>query len=123
MIIWKRYETALRILAEDKLVTLPAIPPHCKHNAHLFYMLMRTYGEQSKLLMALKEIGIGAVFHYVPLHSSDAGKKFGRIGSAMTVTDDLANRLIRLPIYPDLTEAEVGLICKKVIGLIELGKH
>lgn len=117
MSIWTRYETALAPLEKENIVSLPVIPSACIHNAHLFYLLTRTHKEQEGLLVALKEKEIGAVFHYVPLHSTDAGKKFGRIGSAMAVTDDLANRLVRLPIYPDLTEAEVNLITESVVGL------
>ena len=115
MAIWKRYETTLRSLAKESLVTLPVIPSTCDHNAHLFYVLTGTHREQDELLAALKENGVGAVFHYVPLHSSEAGRKFGRTGSRMAVTDDLSNRLVRLPIYPDLTEVEVGLICESVM--------
>ncbi len=115
MDIWKRYETALGGLAEEGLVSLPVVPSTCVHNAHLFYLLTRTHAERSGLLAALRGNGIGAVFHYVPLHSSDAGKRFGRTGSSMEVTDDLSNRLVRLPIYPDLTAAEFGLVCESVI--------
>lgn len=118
MVIWKRYEMALRSLEKDNRVTLPVIPPYCSHNAHLFYILTRTYRDRHQLLMKLKESGIGAVFHYVPLHSSEAGRKFGRIGSAMDVTEDLANRLIRLPIYPTLTGGEANQICESIVRLI-----
>ena len=119
MLIWKRYETALRSLQERGLITLPIIPRDCSHNAHMFYLLTRTHRMQNELLVALKGDGIAAVFHYVPLHSSDAGKKFGRTGSSMEVTDDLANRLVRLPIYPDLSESEVGMICASVMHFMD----
>lgn len=115
MSIWKRYKTELGCLAKQGVFSLPVIPPNCDHNAHLFYMLTRTHREQNELLTELKEGGIGAVFHYVPLHSSEAGRRFGRTGSLMTVTEDLADRLVRLPIYPDLTNTDVTLICDHVL--------
>lgn len=118
MAFWSRYQAAFQKLESDNLVILSKVPPDCIHNAHIFYMLMRTHQAQSDLLNKLKENGISAVFHYVPLHSSDAGIKYGRIGSAMTITDDLPNRLIRLPIYPDLAPAEFDSICKTVKKVI-----
>lgn len=118
MVFWMRYQAAFQSLEIDNLIILPKIPVECIHNAHIFYMLMRTHQTQNDMLTGLKESGISAVFHYVPLHSSDAGLKYGRTGSAMTVTDDLPNRLVRLPIYPDLAEVEFGAVCKTVKRLV-----
>lgn len=114
MAIWKRYESALRSLEKDGFVTLPVIPCECVHNAHMFYLLTRTHGEQVALLAALKAKGVNAVFHYIPLHATDAGRKFGRIGSTMPVTEDLSDRLVRLPLYPALTEGEIAFICATI---------
>jgi len=111
MAIWKRYESALRSLEKSGFVSLPVIPCECTHNAHMFYLLTRTHDEQVALLAALKAKGVNAVFHYVPLHATDAGRKFGRAGSAMSVTEDLSDRLVRLPLYPALTEDEIAYIC------------
>lgn len=118
MAIWKRYELALRSLENDGLVTLPAIPDECNHNAHMFYLVTQNHVEQVDLLAALKASGINAVFHYVPLHSTDAGKKFGRTDSTMLVTDDLPDRLIRLPLYPALSEDEIANICTAIESFI-----
>ena len=71
--------------------------------------------KQKQVLAALNREQIGAVFHYVPLHSTEFGAKLGRVGSKMKYTDDLANRLIRLPIYPKLTEENINKICNAVI--------
>jgi dTDP-4-amino-4,6-dideoxygalactose transaminase len=112
MAIWQQYEVSFNRLAAANLITMPSIPEGCIHNAHLFYILTNSHQEQVNLLAELKKDGVGAVFHYVPLHNSDAGEKFGRVGSTMVVTDELANRLVRLPIYPDLTADELELICQ-----------
>lgn len=114
MVIWNQYKSMLRNLEHDGFITLPVIPDGCIHNAHMFYILARTHAEQIALLAALKAKEINAVFHYVPLHSAEAGRKFGRIGSPMTVTEDISDRLIRLPLYPSLTPDSVALVCKTV---------
>ena len=110
MKIWIRYAEFLSSFEKHGLISLPTIPHHCSHNAHMFYLVTRTHEVQRELLQALKGDGVSAVFHYVPLHSSDAGKRFGLVGSSMAVTDDLSNRLVRLPIYPDLTDAMLDQI-------------
>jgi dTDP-4-amino-4,6-dideoxygalactose transaminase len=112
--IWNHYLLQFRALEQQGRITLPTIPSGCEHNAHLFYVLTASHDEQSGLLAALKADGIGAVFHYVPLHSSDAGIRLGRAASAMCVTDELANRVVRLPLYPGLTEDEFGRVCGAV---------
>jgi len=114
MEIWDRYRVWLSELEQQGRITLPTIPAGCEHNAHLLYLLARSHDEQSSLLAALKADGIGAVFHYVPLHSSDAGARLGRTGSAMRVTDELANRVVRLPLYPGLADGEFGKVCGAV---------
>jgi dTDP-4-amino-4,6-dideoxygalactose transaminase len=114
MAIWKRYESALRSLEKNGFVSLPVIPCECAHNAHMFYLLTRTHDEQVALLAALKAKGINAVFHYIPLHATDAGRKFGRASSAMSVTEDLSDRLVRLPLYPALIEDEITYICAAI---------
>lgn len=94
------------------------MPDHIAHNAHIFYVMARDAAEQQRLLGGLKAAGINAVFHYVPLHSSDAGLRFGRVGSAMTVTDDLSARLVRLPLYFDLAESEVVSIANTTLSIL-----
>lgn len=114
MAIWKQYGSTLQRLENDGFVTLPVIPNECVHNAHMFYLLTRTHSEQIALLAALKTKGINAVFHYIPLHASDAGRKFGRVGSPMQVTEDLPDRIVRLPLYPALTEDNIMFICATI---------
>jgi dTDP-4-amino-4,6-dideoxygalactose transaminase len=115
MEIWESYRNQLRELEQQGRITLPSIPLGCEHNAHLFYLLTHSRDEQSRLLAALKADGVGAVFHYVPLHSSDAGIRFARAGSVMLVTEELSNRVVRLPLYPGLTSDEFEQVCKAVL--------
>jgi dTDP-4-amino-4,6-dideoxygalactose transaminase len=84
--IWNAYHSAFSDLERQEVVRRPVVPAHCDHNAHI-------------VLAELKQRGIGALFHYVPLHSSPAGRKFGRCATSMAVTEDLSGRLIRLPLW------------------------
>jgi dTDP-4-amino-4,6-dideoxygalactose transaminase len=77
----------------------PIVPAHCAHNGHLFYLLLPAGVSQAAVLGDLNRRGVNAVFHYVPLHSAPAGRRFGRVGSTMAVTDDYSARLIRLPLW------------------------
>jgi dTDP-4-amino-4,6-dideoxygalactose transaminase len=97
--IWDAYHDAFADLERQETVRRPVVPPHCRHNAHIYYLLVRDHGERNRVLAELKKRGIGALFHYVPLHSSPAGRKFGRCATSMEVTDDLGGRLIRLPLW------------------------
>ena len=80
-------------------IRTPVIPPPCAHNAHLFYVLLPDGLNREDVLQGLAQRGVHAVFHYVPLHSSPAGRRFGRQATAMTVTNDVSRRLIRLPLW------------------------
>lgn len=116
---WECYQSQFRALEQQGRITLPTIPVGCQHNAHLFYLLTDSHDEQSRLLAALKGSGIAAVFHYVPLHSSNAGVLFGRASGAMCVTDEFANRVVRLPLYPGLAEDELQTVCSAVRQFFE----
>jgi len=97
--IWDAYHSAFADLERKEIVRRPVVPAYCRHNAHIYYLLVRDHAERNRVLAELKERGIGALFHYVPLHSSPAGRKFGRCATSMEVTDDLSGRLIRLPLW------------------------
>lgn len=119
MAIWNRYHEMFREgLGLDESIRLPSVAEGITHNAHLFHLITRDPDEQERVLAGLKASGISAVFHYVPLHSSDAGRRFGRLGSGMQVTDSLSARLVRLPLYPDLRESEVVEIAEKTLALL-----
>ena len=117
--IWQQYRAALDDLVVSGHIRVPIVPPGCTHNGHLFYLLLRTHMEQVDFLATLKSNGINAVFHYVPLHDSVAGKRFGRTGSAMSVTEDVPGRLVRLPLFPSLTEADVTTVLQKTRAELE----
>lgn len=105
---WKAYYEQLKPLADEGLLELPVIPDGCVHNAHMFYVKTKDLAERTALIDHLKENGVGAVFHYVPLHSSEAGKRFGRFHGEDRYTTRESERIVRLPLYYGLTESEVN---------------
>ena len=103
--IWDAYYLGLTQAAVDHGLRLPIVPPDCRHNAHMFYVLFPDLSSRTRAIEFLREREISTVFHYVPLHSSPAGLRFGRVHGDMAVTDDVADRLLRLPLYYDLSVA------------------
>lgn len=111
---WDTYWTQLSPLAGKGCIELPVIPEHCVHNAHMFYIKTRDLEERTKLIQHLKEHKIGAVFHYIPLHSSEAGKRFGRFHGEDRYTTRESERLLRLPMYYGLNSDEIEMITECV---------
>ncbi|MGR0185080.1 dTDP-4-amino-4,6-dideoxygalactose transaminase [Azospirillum aestuarii] len=97
--LWNAYHEALAPLEECGLLRRPLIPAECRHNAHLYYVLARTARERNALIAHLRTNGIQAPFHYVPLHTSPAGRRFSRAAGKLPVTIDLSARLLRLPMW------------------------
>jgi dTDP-4-amino-4,6-dideoxygalactose transaminase len=112
--LFDRYRTKLAPLEKKGLLRLPVIPGHCKANGHLFYLLTRTPQEREALRRFLNLRGIEAVFHYVPLHSSPAGRRLGRAEGALSVTDTVSARLLRLPLFYELTFAGADRVADTV---------
>ncbi len=102
--IWRRYLCAFSELEAEGRLRCPIVPMECESNGHIFYILAPDRGARDRWLHELDLQGVNAVTHYVPLHSAPAGRRFGRVAGAMTVTDDASDRLIRLPMYADLSE-------------------
>jgi dTDP-4-amino-4,6-dideoxygalactose transaminase len=100
--IWEHYRGGLSGLDDRGLIELQRIPENCKHNGHLFYLKCKNIEERSTLISFLREKGINAVFHYIPLHTSPAGKIFGEFVGSDDVTSGDSSRLLRLPIYYNL---------------------
>ena len=111
---WNQYNELLQPLKERGILELPTIPEGCVHNAHMFYLKARDLEERTALISFLKENGIWAVFHYIPLHTAPAGLKFGEFRGEDVYTTKESERLLRLPMFYKLTEAEVDYIVSKV---------
>jgi dTDP-4-amino-4,6-dideoxygalactose transaminase len=114
--IVRRYQREFEPLASAGLLTLPRVPLGDVSNGHMFYLRTRGIAERTALLKKLADDGIGAVFHYVPLHSSPAGLRYGRTGSPMPVTDALADDLVRLPVYNGMAEHDQARVIEAVHG-------
>ena len=112
---WDLYYKLLAPLADTGVIELPFIPAECTHNAHMFYIKVKDLSERTRLISYLKEKGIGAVFHYIPLHSSPAGIKFGCFHGEDRFTTKESERLLRLPMYYGLKEEDVNYIAESII--------
>jgi dTDP-4-amino-4,6-dideoxygalactose transaminase len=108
------YTRQLSPLVERGLVRLPIVPEHCTPNHHMFYLLTANIEERTALIEQLKRAGIMAAFHYVPLHTSPVGRSFGGKDGALPITEDISTRLVRLPLYYDMTEADVSDVAREV---------
>ncbi len=104
--IWERYNTELREWADAHDVCLPTVPAYCQQAYHVFYLLLPSLASRTALIDHLKGQGILSVFHYLPLHLSDMGQKFGGAVGDCPVTERVSDTLLRLPLYNDLTEAD-----------------
>lgn len=111
---WNRYYSELKILEDQGAVRLPYIPENCKHNAHMFYIKTANLQERTKLINFLKKNDILAVFHYIPLHLSPAGKKYGRFDGEDRYTTKESERILRLPLYYQLKESDLEKVCEKI---------
>ena len=111
---WNKYYELLKPLADEGFIELPVIPEGCKHNAHMFYIKAKDIDERTALISHLKANGCAAVFHYIPLHSSPAGVKFGRFHGEDKYTTKESDKLLRLPMYYGLTEEDINIVVKAV---------
>ena len=97
--VWHKYYRIFEDLESTEKVRRPIIPKECEHNGHIYYLLLNKRYNRDSVLHKMNELGVNAVFHYQPLHSSPAGKKYGRHTSPLHVTDDISERIIRLPMW------------------------
>lgn len=112
--IWNQYYYLLKDLQDKEKIQLPYIPQDCQHNAHMFYIKSRDIEERTYLIDFLRKKGITAPFHYIPLHSSVQGKKCGAFSGEDRYTTDTSDRLLRLPMYVDLTTSEIEYVCEQI---------
>jgi len=111
--LWNQYASG-SVVWEPLGVRLPVVPDYAAHNAHLFYVLLPAGVSRAEVLTDLNNRGVNAIFHYVPLHDSAAGSRYGRVASRMDVTTDLSSRLIRLPLWVGLKPSEVEFVIASV---------
>ncbi len=108
--IWNSYHVAFEELELRGVCVRPTVPRECLHNSHIYYLLLPTLALRTEFIAKMREKGINCVFHYVPLHSSPAGMKFGRISGSMDVTNDISERLVRLPLWLGLEDQQQRVI-------------
>lgn len=120
---WNTYYDLLKPLANKGCIELPSIPEGCTHNAHMFYIKAKDLTERTKLIAYLKENGISAVFHYIPLHSSPAGKQFGTFFGEDRYTTKESERLLRLPMYYGLKEEDIEKVVNKIKEFYLVGEE
>ena len=99
LLLWERYHSAFSDLEAEGFVRRPIVPEHCEHNAHMYYLLLESLSARQAVLADLRAMNIGAIFHYVPLHSAPAGRKYGRSSGDLPVTESVGECLMRLPLW------------------------
>lgn len=114
--IWHCYYESLGDWAGERGARLPIVPDNCEQGYHMFYLLMPSLEERQALIAHLREHQVGSVFHYLPLHLSDMGQSFGYRAGACPVTEDVSDRLLRLPFYNDLPESDQMRVVEAIRG-------
>jgi dTDP-4-amino-4,6-dideoxygalactose transaminase len=106
--IWDRYHAAFAELEAERHLRRPIVPSHCRHNAHMYYLLLRDLETRTAFIAAMRAAGVHCVFHYIPLHSAPAGLRYGRAAADLPVTEVASDRLVRLPLWlPDMDQQRV----------------
>ncbi|MCZ6412886.1 dTDP-4-amino-4,6-dideoxygalactose transaminase, partial [Cronobacter sakazakii] len=114
--LWQTYHDALAPLARAGRIELPSVPQECSHNAHMFYIKLRDIEDRSQLIAYLKEAEILAVFHYIPLHNSPAGEKFGYFQGEDRYTTQESERLVRLPLFYNLSPVNQRTVISSLLS-------
>jgi dTDP-4-amino-4,6-dideoxygalactose transaminase len=117
--VWRRYHQMLEPLERQGLLRRPVVPADCQHNGHMYYVLLAPHIDRQSVLDGLKQNRIGAVFHYVPLHSSPAGRRVGRAHGDLPLTTSLSQRLVRLPMWVGLSEVQQQRVCETLAALLK----
>ena len=120
--LWHRYHEELASLESAGLLRRPIIPAECEHNAHMYYVLLAPGIERQKVIDRLKADGIFPVFHYVPLHDSPGGRRFGRVAGTMANTDDLSARLLRLPLWISMQPRDVERVTRALKSAVSIAQ-
>lgn len=112
--IWERYHTAFAEAEAQGRLRRPVVPAACEHNAHMYYVLLPEADLRNQVMDRLKQDGINAIFHYIPLHSSPAGLRYGRAVGDLAVTNSVASCILRLPLWVGLTPAQVDRVVERL---------
>ncbi len=120
--IWDTYHRSLETIEGAGFVRRPWVPGHCTHNAHMYYLLLPSREERDSFIRLLKDVGVHAVFHYVPLHSSPMGLRVGKVNGGMKNTDEFSGRLVRLPLWLGLEDHMSGVV-ERVIDCIHQARR
>ncbi len=115
--LWARYHDAFADAEREGKCRRPTVPVGCRHNAHLYYLIVDSLATRTRFISALKQAGIHSVFHYVPLHSAPAGVRYGRTAGDLTVTEELSQRLVRLPLWLGIEDRQEQVI-EACLGLL-----
>lgn len=108
--IWNQYQDAFAELEAREKVRRPIVPDHCEHNAHIYYLLLPDLNRRTDFINHLRQADTNPIFHYIPLHSSPAGKRFGRANGDLSLTEEISERLVRLPLWFGLKEDDLSNI-------------
>ncbi len=117
--LWHRYYSALKLLEDRELLKLPYVPDNCEHNGHMFFVILNDKIDRQSVIKKMAEKGVKVVSHYVPLHSSPGGLKYGRFTSNMEVTNRISQKLIRLPMYYGLSENDQAQVIECLVDTME----
>jgi len=115
---WQYYYDSFRDLEEKGFLKRPVIPAHCQHNAHMFYIRLRPDIDRHRVIDFLKQQEVNAVFHYVPLHSSTAGKKYGRQHGELPITEQSSCQLVRLPLWVGITHQQQDKVVETLSSIL-----
>lgn len=118
MNIWNSYNTNFEELEKQGRLIRPFIPEYAKHNAHMYYIILPNEKIRNNIMDKLREKEISSVFHYIPLHVSPLGKKLGYNVGSLPKTEEYSARLLRLPLYVDMTEQDVDIVIKEIKNLL-----
>jgi len=118
MLIWRRYNKAFEKLENIGKIQLPVIPDNCKHNAHMYYLLLNNANDRNQFINSMKKKGVNCIFHYIPLNLSVAGVKYGCCHESLNVTESHAERIVRLPLWVGLANNKQEMVIKAVYEVL-----
>lgn len=120
--IWEYYDKTLKCLKDAGYIEQPYVPEYARHNAHMYYIKAKDLAQRTRLISYLKGKGVLSVFHYVPLHSSEAGKRFGRFCGEDVYTTKESERILRLPLFYNLEQRDVEYVAQCVLDFPEFNR-